>query len=53
MNSEGKDENAQITRRDMLGGALAIGAAAIASGAAMAQQVMQNFVPPEIGRAHV
>ncbi len=45
MNSTHLKDDAQITRRMVLGGALALGATA-AAGMAFAQQVMQNFVPP-------
>jgi len=45
MNSTNPKNDVQITRRMVLGGALALGTAA-AAGMALAQPVMQNFVPP-------
>src|SRR4051812_16503483 len=45
MVSRDDEQGKQVTRREVLGTALALGAAAVTSTAA-AQQVLQNFVPP-------
>jgi arylformamidase len=45
MNPMNPKDDIQITRRTVMGSALALGAAATA-GMALAQQVMQNFLPP-------
>lgn len=46
MDSTDPKDDVQITRRTLLGSALAYGAVAVAAGSAIAQQMMQNFVPP-------
>lgn len=46
MDSTHPKDDVQITRRTLLGSALAYGAVAAAASSAIAQQMMQNFVPP-------